>query len=329
MTLLIQPRLVNEPYSDPGLLLDFKFGARAILFDLGNLSALAPREILRTTHIFVSHMHVDHFIGFDHLLRLCLYRDKRLNIIGPPGIGDAVGAKLRGYTWNLLDEQARDFSIVASDWTDDGFVASSIYRARDAFVRQPQAPERANLPLDEAEFCIEAATLDHGIPSLAFAFQEKVRINVHKARLDELGLPVGPWLSEAKHAARADAEAETEFMPASGRSISLRELLDAGALRHARGQRIVYATDLAHHAENITRLHRLAQGADQLFIEGGFLEEDRQLAASKKHLTARQAGEIARVANVREAHQMHLSPRYLGRKAELREEFERGFRSTE
>lgn len=325
MTLLVQPRLVNDVYSDAGLLLDFRFGGRAILFDLGDLSALSPREILRITHVFVSHMHMDHFIGFDHLLRLSLYRDKQLNIVGPPGLGDAVEAKLRAYTWNLLDEQSQDFSIVASDWGDYEFVARSLFRAREAFARRPQPLERHKLPLDEAEFHIEAATLDHGIPCLAFAFQEKVRTNVHKARLDELGLPVGPWLNEAKRAARTGGDAATEFTPAAGRRISLRELLDAGALRRAPGQRIAYATDLAYHAENAARLCRLARGADQLFIEGGFLEDDLRLASSRKHLTARQAGEIARSAGVRTAFPMHFSPRYLGRETELREQFERSF----
>lgn len=216
MTLLVQPRLVNEAFSDAGLLLDFRFGGRAILFDLGDLSALSPREILRISHVFVSHMHMDHFIGFDHLLRLCLYRDKQLNIIGPPGIGDAIDAKLKAYTWNLLDEQSRDFSILASDWSDDGYVARSLFRAREAFARQTLSAGGKGLPLDEPEFHAEAVTLDHGIPCLAFAFQESIRINVHKARLDEIGLPVGSWLTEAKRAARNGEDEAIEFMPLAG-----------------------------------------------------------------------------------------------------------------
>lgn len=325
MTLLVQPRLVNEPFSDPGLLLDFRFGGRAVLFDLGDLSALSPREILRVSHVFVSHMHMDHFSGFDRLLRVSLYREKQVHIIGPPGLADAVEAKLRAYTWNLLDERSQDFTIFASDWTEEGFATAAAFRARRAFVRENWQNADTQFPLDDPEFTIEAVTLDHGIPCLAFAFQEKLRVNVHRSRLDELDLPVGPWLTDAKRAARRGADAVTEFTPSAGRKVTLGELLRAQALVCAPGQRIAYVTDLAFCPDNVTRLSNLVRGADELFIEGGFLEVDRDLAASRKHLTAAQAGAIARQAGAISAHQIHLSPRYLGREDELRAEFEAGF----
>src|SRR5262245_58003352 len=233
MTLLVQPRLVNEPFSDATLLLDFNFGSRAILFDLGDLSPLSNREILRVDHVFVSHMHLDHFSGFDLLLRLNVNRDKHLTLVGPLGLCDAVGAKLSAYTWNLLGERSPDFIIEALDWMSSGFAAHRIFRARRAF-----RPEELELPttggnivLDDPEFSVEAAALDHGIPSLAFALQERIRVNVVKERLDEVGLQVGPWLTSAKSAIRRGDPPGTVFAVGQDRQVTLEALIEAGALK--------------------------------------------------------------------------------------------------
>ncbi len=95
--------LVNPPFGDPGLYVEIRWARRALLFDLGDNTALSPTRLLRAMDVFVSHTHMDHFIGFDRLLRIALGRGKTLRLYGPPGLIANIDGKLRGYTWNLAN----------------------------------------------------------------------------------------------------------------------------------------------------------------------------------------------------------------------------------
>jgi ribonuclease Z len=327
VTWLVQPRLVNDPFSDPGLFIDFCFGRRALLFDLGELTPLSSRELMRLTHVFVSHTHMDHFAGFDRLLRVCLHRTTPLHLIGPAGFIERVAHKLSAYTWNLLDEQSFDFVLTAEEFTEHGIGQACEFRAREAFRRRelPAPPLPPGILLDEEAFRIEGVVLDHGTPCLAFAFQEKMRINVWREGLRSLGLPVGPWLNDAKRAVRHGAPDDHLIVVSDDRSVPV-GVLKQQALRIARGDRIVYVVDAAFHATNVTRIVELARGAGQLFIEAPFLDEDAAIAAQRRHLTARQAGVIAREAGVARLVPFHFSGRYAEREDALRQEAEAALR---
>ncbi len=316
MTWLVQPSLINEPFSDPGLFIDFRFGRRALVFDLGDLTPLSPRQLLRVTHAFISHTHMDHFAGFDRLLRVCLHRTAPLHLIGPAQFADRVEHKLRAYTLNLLNERSVDFVILVSEFSDDGFGDVCEFRSREAFRRHDIAPERLSpgALLDEEEFRVEGTVLDHGIPCLAFAFEEKLRVNVYRDGLRQLGLPVGPWLRAAKSAVRQGAPDDLQISIRGDLSVPL-GILRQHALRTARGQKIAYVADMAFHDQNIEKVITLAHDADQLFIEAPFLEMDADIASQRLHLTARQAGEIARRARVGRIVPFHFSARYRDQEA--------------
>jgi len=330
MSWLVQPRLVNDPFSDPGVYLDFRFGRRAILFDLGDVSPLSSRELLRVSHVFVSHMHVDHIAGFDRLFRLCLHRPWPLVMIGPPGFTDQIEHRIRSFTWNLLDENSVDFCLRAMDYDGHRLVKAAEFHAREAFSRRDAHPPdfSAGVAWAEADFTIEAVALDHGIPSLAFALKEVMQVNVWRGALEEMGLMPGPWLNEAKRAARLDLPDNHMISISGSERISLGELKHS-ALRLAPGQIVAYVTDAAPHAQNHGRIFQLADKADQLFIEAVFLERDRKLADASCHLTAREAGFLAREASVRHATPFHHSARYLDEPDILRKEFFASFSAEE
>ena len=315
---LFHPRLVNDPFGDPGLYVDFLFERRALLFDLGDLSPLSARQLLRVTHAFVSHTHMDHFAGFDALLRILLGRDKTLHLFGPPGFIDRVEHKLAAYTWNLVANYESDLVVRAAEVSPDGEIETAEMRSRTGFRREiaavPVLPP--GVLLDEETFQIRAAFLDHQIPCLAFALEEKFHVNVWKSGLEELGLPTGPWLRELKSAV-ARGEPDGTPVPMRWREdgtsyervVSLGDLKEK-VLRIVPGQKIAYVTDAGFTPENAQAIVDLARGADTLFIETAFTHEEERRAAEKYHLTARQAGWLAREAGVRRLVPFHFSPKH-------------------
>src|SRR5512138_1231699 len=102
----LRTRLLNGQTGDPALLVQLRWQGRALLIDLGRIDRTPAGILLPIEAVFVSHAHMDHFMGFDQLLRLFLARDTTLRLYGPEGLADCVAGKLAGYTWNLTDEYA-------------------------------------------------------------------------------------------------------------------------------------------------------------------------------------------------------------------------------
>ena len=93
------------------MLIPFLFEKRALIFDLGDIHSLSTRDILKISHIFITHTHMDHFVGFDRVLRLFLGREKNLYMYGPEGFIKNVEGKLAGYSWNLVGNFSNSFFI--------------------------------------------------------------------------------------------------------------------------------------------------------------------------------------------------------------------------
>ena len=333
---LFHPQLVNDPFGDPALYVEFLFERRALLFDLGDIYRLAPRKVLRLSDIFVSHTHMDHFIGFDHLLRICLGRDMTVHMFGPGRFIEQVEHKIGGYTWNLLGNYSNDFTIVASELHENGNLVTACFRCRSGFSREslPIAQCRDGILLDEAQFRVRAVPLDHRVPSLAFSLEEKLHVNVWKNRLDAMHLPCGPWINELKAAILREAPDDMSFRVwwkdkggVHEQHYPLGELRDA-ILSIVPGQKIAYIVDAVYNDENAQRIVALARDADLLFIETCFLDSEAKRAAQKYHLTARQAGELARRAGVKRAIPFHFSARHTNRGQELQMEMLTEFRAA-
>ena len=308
------PRLVNHPFGDPGLFVELRYEGIAMLFDLGRIDRRPATSLFKLHHVFVSHTHMDHFIGFDHLLRIFLARDRDLHFYGPPGFIDNVRGRLAGYTWNLIESYPLQLTVheVGRETIDTVELP-----ARDAFAPANTSSRPFDgILVDNDRFSVSTAHLDHKIPSMGFALKEKTRLNVRPEKLEALGVPAGRWLNRLKQAVREDLPDETEIIaewreagePRS-RAFRLGELRDE-LLVATRGQKLAYVVDTIFTSENMATICDLVRDADIFFCESLFLDADRHEATKRHHLTARQAGTLARAAGVRRLENFHFSSRY-------------------
>jgi ribonuclease Z len=325
------PTLVNDRFGDPAVFVDFLLERRAVLLDLGDITALPARSVLRLSDVFISHAHIDHFVGFDRLLRLLVGRDRRLRLYGPAGFIDRVEAKLGGYTWNLADRFETDLVFSVTEVRGDEAAGRARFRLRNRFAREPEAEVdiSGGVLLDEPSVTVRCAGLAHQTPCLAFAVSEPEHVNIWRNRLDELGLAVGPWLSALKGAIfrRLPDDTAIEVLRRCGEAGTM----PLGVLRErlvsiTPGQKVAYVTDAANSPANRAAIVDLARGADVLFIEAVFATGDAALAAERAHLTTAQAGDLARLAGVGRVEPFHFSPRYAGQERRMLGEVAEAFR---
>jgi ribonuclease Z len=321
----LHPRLVNGRFGDPGLFVEMLHRRDALLFDLGDLSPLSARDLLRISHVFVTHTHMDHFVGFDALLRVHVGREKTIRLVGPRGFAERVWHKLQAYEWDLVERYDCDLVFDVTELHEGGLTRSARFRLKSRFEREDIGEGRADggMVAVGQGFEVRAAVLEHHGPSIGFSVAEPVHVNVWKNRVEERGFDAGPWLQALKRAVAEERGDPLEIdTPAGPRPLGqLRDLVSVGA-----GQKIAYVTDVADTPANRSAIAALARGADLFFLESCFAAVDERQARQRAHLTTTAAGEIARKAGVRRLEPFHFSPRYEGEEARMLAEVEAAFR---
>jgi len=305
-------RLPRSPFDDPFCYLRFFHTGRAVIFDLGDLSLFTARDLMRVTDAFVTHTHMDHFIGLDRLIRVHLQRSASLRVYGPAGFLGNVEGKLKSYTWNLSG--GYPLSILAFE-VDGIFLKAAVFRARTGFQREDAGvcPWEGVL-LEEPAFRIRGQVLDHGIPCLGFRLEEKAGVRIRSGELRRRGLVPGPWIARMKAAIASNDPPSTKLEVKRGGGLREAALGDLEGIWHwADGAVLAYVVDTAPTPENLQRVIDLVRGSDVLYIEASFLFKDASHAGERKHLTAVDAGKIASLAKVKKMRLIHLSPRYEGK----------------
>ncbi|GAK61157.1 ribonuclease Z [Candidatus Vecturithrix granuli] len=301
----IKPRLGGGKSGDPSLYIDIVDRKRAILFDCG-LNNFRPAALHKVTDVFISHTHIDHFIGFDALLRLNLTEEKIIHVYGPPGICRNVIGKLQGYTWNIC--QNLRLIIVVHEILPETIVVTSLESWRGFEIKQTEEQPHTDLLLDTGEFSVKYLELDHKTPCFGYTFLEAESCNVRKEALEELGLQPGPWAGQLKAQAFPTADQDA-VIQIDGMNYSLDELARKLLVRKP-GVKITYLTDFLLHEADIARIIEFTRYSDFLFCEAAFIEHEREKARLTHHLTAREAGILAHGAQVKQLVLFHFSRRY-------------------
>lgn len=316
MKMILHSEFPNGPFGDPVLYVWEINGKRALLFDCGDLTRLSTKRLLKVSHIFLSHCHMDHFFGFDLYLRVHVGSEKTTTIIGPPETSRHVGGKLEGYTWNLIEDQNLEFIVIDLD-PRGGKKTMTHFHARNRFQPSDVRTELWNPEspvLDTGTYQVLTTMLDHRTPSMAYSIEEKTSFNIDSDVLRQMGLKPGSWINSLKRLflmGGLDTGVLTvKTLDSKQKSLQALELANKLLIPRQR-HKIAYVTDGSIQQENRIAILKLIQGADLLFNETCFLEVDENLAQTTKHFTAAFIGKLAQEAQVKKIAPFHFSKRYL------------------
>lgn len=303
--------LLNGKFNYPGVrVTDLK--GNNYLFDCGE-GTIGFKESNNLKAVFISHHHIDHFLGFDRIIAHRVGADNVLDVYGPSGNIDRVAAKLDAYHWNLIEETAVQMRVHELEY--DGITSAVVAAPQglEGIARNSEA-NTGDIRINK-DTRLQYAVLDHGTPSVAYSLVEPDFVQVDKAKLKESGLVPGPWLSQVK---------DQYDTPGSVVTLNNGEQIPIEQVSHlivpVQGMKITYATDFGYSSRNVDLVVALAQGSDILYCESNFLAEDENKAQKAHHLTAEHAGMIAQEARVGELRLFHHSRKYLEREEEFVEQ---------
>lgn len=249
----------------PAFFLPFK--KWGFLFDCGEGTQrqIKKAEIKPTkiTHIFISHWHGDHVLGLPGLFSTLSQSDYsgKIQIYGPLGI-------------------KKQLQLVEKAFPSKLNIEIEVHEVEKGII------------IDEDEFKIEALSLKHTIPCLAYKFVEKDRLRIDLKKAKKLGLSEGPSLGMLQ---------KGKNVLKDGKKITPKDVTYT-----VKGASFCYITDTVY----FKGLVNFAKNSTLLLCESTFLSNLEDQAKKYGHLTTHQAGSIAKEGNAQKLYLTHLSGRH-------------------
>jgi len=317
--------LINDKFEDPGIVIEVENLGDYLLFDIGNIYNLDRHLIKKINKIFISHTHMDHFVGFDYLLRNKLGKAQTVDIYGISPLADNVYCKLQGYTWNLVEfEPQLIFNVTQlNEGLFEKYSLDIKKKFPKDFVKEWKADP--NTIYENEYYRVRYAVLDHKIWVMGYSFEYKDRLFLKKEKIKELPLK-GKEIGEFKNFLQNEENKGKEFK-IGDKSFSY-EFLKEEYSYIQKGIKISYITDVIYSEENKKKIVELVKNSDYLYCESVFLEKDEEQAKKVYHLTTKQTAEIAKEANVKNLVVFHFSRRYGKNKEILLNEIKKYFENV-
>jgi len=244
---------IHLSYKNENILLDCGEGTQR-QFKFANLS---PAKL---TRMLITHWHGDHVLGIPGLFQTMKMSDytKTLNLYGPKKTKHFISA---------LEE---------------------IFKKRI----QLDISESTGKIVDEKDFYIEAKSMSHGTPSLAYSFVIRDKLRLDKKKIKKLKLPNSPLLAKLQQGIDI---------------IHNKNKIKAKDVTYLeKGRKVTFILDTLPNQNAID----LAKNSDLLICEATFTQHDSELTKEKHHLTAHDAATIAKKASVKQLVLTHISQRY-------------------
>lgn len=267
---------------------------RFFLVDCGEGTQMQLRrnrvKIQRINHIFISHLHGDHYFGLIGLITTMqlLGREKELHIFSPPGLKPVIELQLNTPYQDKRPENSSEPENVIGSFP-------IIFHELDTRLNE--------VIFEDDKIIVKSIPLKHRIPCCGFLFREKPKPrNILKEMLAKYKIPIDK-IQKIKMG--------EDFIKEDGTIVKNDELTtDAPS-----SSSYAFCSDTQYNESIIPMI----EGVNLLYHEATFLHDLEKQAKKTAHSTALQAATIAKKANVKQLIIGHFSARYKNTELLLKE----------